>query len=211
MAKSTGRLRNPETRLAILDATRTELASRGWDKLSFERVASVAGVSKQTLYRWWPTKTALVSEMVVEGGILPVGPVEVTDSVHDDVTAWMLAVGRVHADPDAAAVLQAVVAAVAEDAELSAQYDDLITTVARTRLAARLEQAVDVGDLQSDLKIDMVTQMFLAIVLWCLVTRRPLDHALIADLVGTALPKPEGDTGAPAPSRDSEASATAPR
>jgi AcrR family transcriptional regulator len=32
MAKSTGRFRNEETRRAILDATRTELASRGWDK-----------------------------------------------------------------------------------------------------------------------------------------------------------------------------------
>ncbi|PYY60647.1 TetR family transcriptional regulator [Curtobacterium sp. MCSS17_011] len=190
MGKSTGRFRNEETRLAILDATRTELASRGWDKLSFERVAAVAGVGKQTLYRWWPTKTALVSEMVTEGGILPVGPVEVTDDVRRDVTAWMIAVGRVHDDPDAAAVLQAVVAAVAEDADLSAQYDDRITTVARTRLRERLQRAVDAADLPPDLKIDVVTQVFMAMVLWCLVTRRPLDQALIADLVTTTLQKP---------------------
>jgi AcrR family transcriptional regulator len=188
MAKSTGRLRNQETRLAILDATRTELASRGWDNLSFERVASVAGVGKQTLYRWWPTKTALVSEMVLEGGILPVGPVEVSENVRDDVAAWLLAVGRVHDDADASAVLQAIVAAVAEDADLSARYDHQITTAARTRLAARLQHAVDVGDLKPDLKIDTVTQMYLAMVLWCLVTRRPLDEALIAELVATTLP-----------------------
>ncbi|PZE87959.1 TetR/AcrR family transcriptional regulator [Curtobacterium sp. MCBD17_008] len=188
MAKSTGRLRNEETRLAILDATRSELASRGWDTLSFERIAAVAGVGKQTLYRWWPTKTALVSEMVTAGGILPVGPVAVTDDVRADVTDWMLAVGRVQNDPDATAVLQAIVAAVAEDAALSASYDERITTVARTRLAERLQQAVDAGVLPADLRIDTVTQVFLAMVLWCLVTRRPLDEALVTDLVTTTLP-----------------------
>jgi len=190
MAKSTGRFRNEETRLAILNATRTELASRGWDKLSFERIAAVAAVSKQTLYRWWPTKAALVSEMVTEGGILPVGPVEVTNDVRQDITAWMIAVGRVHEDPDAAAVLQAVVAAVAEDPDLSAKYDDRITTVARTRLAERFQAAVDVGDLPRHLNVDVVTQVFLAMVLWCLVTRRPLDEALITDLVTITLPRP---------------------
>lgn len=147
MAKSTGRLRNEETRLAILDATRSELASRGWDTLSFERIAAVAGVGKQTLYRWWPTKAALVSEMVTAGGILPVGPVAVSDDVHADVTAWMLAVARVYDDPDAAAVLQAIIAAVAEDADLSANYDERITTAARTRLAERLRLAVEAGAL----------------------------------------------------------------
>ncbi|PYY31674.1 MULTISPECIES: TetR/AcrR family transcriptional regulator [unclassified Curtobacterium] len=190
MAKSTGRLRNEETRLAILDATRSELASRGWDTLSFERIAAVAGVGKQTLYRWWPTKAALVSEMVTAGGILPVGPIAVTDDVRADVTDWMLAVGGVHDDPDAAAVLQAIVAAVAEDADLSANYDDRITTVARTRLAERLQQAIEAGALPSDLKVDTVTQVFLAMVLWCLVTRRPLAENLVADLVETVLPAP---------------------
>jgi AcrR family transcriptional regulator len=189
MAKSTGRFRNEEVRLAILDATRQELAGRGWDKLSFERIASVAGVGKQTLYRWWPTKTALVSEMVVEGGILPAGPVDVTDDVREDIAEWMLSVGRVHDDPDAAAVLQAIVAAVAEDADLSTKYDDRITTAARTRLAERLQHAVDVGELAQTLRIDMVTQVLLAMVLWCLVTRRPLDQALVADLVTTTLPR----------------------
>ncbi len=190
MTKSTGRLRNEETRLAILDATRSELASRGWDTLSFERIAAVAGVGKQTLYRWWPTKAALVSEMVTAGGILPVGPVPVTDDVRADVTEWMLAVGRVQNDPDATAVLRAVVAAVAEDAALSARYDERITTVARTRLAERLQQAVEAGALPSNLRIDTVTQVFLAMVLWCLVTRRPLAETFIADLVATTLPAP---------------------
>jgi len=193
MAKSTGRLRNEETRLGILDATRTELASRGWDKLSFERIAAVAGVSKQTIYRWWPTKAALVSEMVTGGGILPVGPVGVTDDVRQDIAAWMLAVGRVHEDPDAAAVLQAIVAAVAEDADLSARYDDRITTVARARLAERLQIAHVTGDLPRHLSVDVVTQVFLAMVLWCLVTRRPLDEALIT----ITLPLPSANLASP--------------
>lgn len=188
MAQSSGRTRSEPARRAILDATRRELATRGWDRLSFERVASAAGVGKQTIYRWWTTKSALVSEMVLEGGILPDGPVPVTDDVRLDITTWMLAVGQVLRDPEATAVLQAIVAGVAEDAELSAHYDERITTVARDRLAERLREAVSSGGLASTVEIDTITQTLLASVLWCLVTRRPLDEGLVSALVATLLP-----------------------
>jgi AcrR family transcriptional regulator len=56
----TGRRRNEAARRAILDAALALLATGG--PLSVERLAATAGVGKQTIYRWWPTKAAVVLE-----------------------------------------------------------------------------------------------------------------------------------------------------
>jgi AcrR family transcriptional regulator len=45
---------------AILDATLSQLAERGFLGLRLEHVATAAGVAKTTLYRHWPTKPKLI-------------------------------------------------------------------------------------------------------------------------------------------------------
>lgn len=45
---------------AILAATMRAIAERGPDKLTMSAVAEAAGVSRPTLYRWFPTKTELL-------------------------------------------------------------------------------------------------------------------------------------------------------
>ena len=38
----------------------------GYDKISIEAIARQAGVSKQTIYRWWPSKGAVILEAATE-------------------------------------------------------------------------------------------------------------------------------------------------
>jgi AcrR family transcriptional regulator len=52
--------RNQRSRQAILSATADLLGEVGYTKLTVEAVAARAGVGKQTIYRWWPDKGALV-------------------------------------------------------------------------------------------------------------------------------------------------------
>jgi AcrR family transcriptional regulator len=47
-------------------ATRELLATSGYAALTFSDVAARAGVGRQLLYRWWPTKQDLVAEAVFE-------------------------------------------------------------------------------------------------------------------------------------------------
>jgi AcrR family transcriptional regulator len=54
-----GRPRSERRRAAVLDATLDELAQRGIRSMTIESVAERAGVSKVTIYRWWPDKVAL--------------------------------------------------------------------------------------------------------------------------------------------------------
>jgi AcrR family transcriptional regulator len=52
--------RSERARTAILDATSELIAEVGYRKLSIEAIAARAGVGKQTIYRWWPSKGAVV-------------------------------------------------------------------------------------------------------------------------------------------------------
>ncbi len=55
-----------ESHAAILDAVYELLQERSVRDLTMEAVANRAGVGKPTLYKWWPTKAALVLAMFQE-------------------------------------------------------------------------------------------------------------------------------------------------
>lgn len=188
MTTRPGRPRSEASRLAVLAATRAQLAESGWDGLGFDRVARAAGVGKQTVYRWWPTKAALVAELLLEGGLLPARPVPSTGDVRADLATWLRSVGRVEDDQEAVAVLRAIVAATAEDAGIAARYDEQVTTVARDQLVARLDAAVASGELPAGTRPDVVAEAVIGVVLYRLVTRRRLDGTAADDLAVALLP-----------------------
>lgn len=61
---------------------------RGFDKLTIEAVAARAGVGKQTIYRWWPSRHALVADVILEDADKILRPVPSTADVTADVCAW---------------------------------------------------------------------------------------------------------------------------
>ena len=61
-----GRPRSELSRRAIIEATISILESEGYENLKIIDVARVAGVGKQTIYRWWRSKAELVIEAVLE-------------------------------------------------------------------------------------------------------------------------------------------------
>jgi TetR/AcrR family transcriptional regulator, repressor for uid operon len=48
---------------SILEATRRAIAERGPGKLTLSAVANAAGISRPTLYRWFPTKNDLLAAL----------------------------------------------------------------------------------------------------------------------------------------------------
>jgi len=57
-----GRPRSDEARQAILTAALAEMGERGYAGVTVEGIAARAGVGKQTIYRWWPSKADVVLE-----------------------------------------------------------------------------------------------------------------------------------------------------
>src|SRR5579859_5456457 len=60
----TGRRRNEAARQAILDAALCLVTEDGYEGFAMERLARQAGVGKQTIYRWWPDKAAVLAEAI---------------------------------------------------------------------------------------------------------------------------------------------------
>jgi AcrR family transcriptional regulator len=82
------RRRNEKSRVAILTATRELLLEHGFDRLTIEAVAVRAGVGKQTIYRWWASRPALVAEVLIETvGKIPTA-VAHSDDLTLDLVAW---------------------------------------------------------------------------------------------------------------------------
>jgi len=57
-----GRPRSDASREAILDAAYWQVLERGYGAVTAQAIAKAAGAGKQTLYRWWPSKGAVVLE-----------------------------------------------------------------------------------------------------------------------------------------------------
>ena len=61
--RSIGARRNPASQEAILDAAEALLRENGIAGFSIEAVARRARAGKQTIYRWWPHRTALMLDV----------------------------------------------------------------------------------------------------------------------------------------------------
>jgi AcrR family transcriptional regulator len=59
-----GRPRNVLSREALIDAAYWQAIENDYRSVSVDSIAKAAGSGKQTLYRWWPSKGALVLEAV---------------------------------------------------------------------------------------------------------------------------------------------------
>ena len=81
-----------------------EWARTGYAGLSLERVARTAGVGKAALYRRWPDKVSMASDLLSQVG-LTVTDVEEHDSLEADLHAVLLAIRRILRHPKVRRIL----------------------------------------------------------------------------------------------------------
>lgn len=61
-----GRPRSEHARRAVLDATLALVKEGGYPAATIEEIAARSGVAKTTIYRWWPSRPALVVDLLME-------------------------------------------------------------------------------------------------------------------------------------------------
>ncbi|TCK20901.1 TetR/AcrR family transcriptional regulator [Pseudonocardia endophytica] len=80
-----GRQRSAQAQQATLDAAGALLWEGGYAAMTMEAVAARAGVSKATVYRWWPTRIALALDALHHAA--PVPTIHVTGDTWADIRA----------------------------------------------------------------------------------------------------------------------------
>jgi AcrR family transcriptional regulator len=89
-ARARGRPRSEPARQAILAAAADLLLTRGLAAVSMDAVAARAGVSKATIYRWWPTKETLALDALYEQLSEPSPEPPDTGTLRGDLLALLL-------------------------------------------------------------------------------------------------------------------------
>jgi AcrR family transcriptional regulator len=172
MSGSRGRPRSTELHHGILTATCDLLTAVGYERLTIEAVAARAGVSKQTIYRWWASKSAIVAEAVLTGVIIGEQAVPAdTGDLDSDVRSWLKElVGGFH-DPRATALSRALAAASAESETDAARLYDLTVRPLRDALTERLQSAQSLGQLRADADLDAFAEAVMGAMLYRVLAR----------------------------------------
>jgi AcrR family transcriptional regulator len=150
--------RREASRLAILDAALALCREEGYARLSIEGIASRAGVGKQTIYRWWPSKGAvLLDALDREASTAAAFPD--TGDVRADMLTTLTDIARFHADPNLGPLLAALIAEAQQDAQLGPRIVESFFTPRRAPILARLHTAQEVGQLPETLDLDALLEV----------------------------------------------------
>jgi len=175
--------RSESARLAILTATARQFAERGYDSLTMEGIAAEAKVGKQTIYRWWPSRTALVADALAEGLIMPdwFVPADSGD-IRADLEEWVQNVVDFIREPGHDDLLRSLVVAAAEDEAVAQRLNERLGVL--QFLGERMRRAVEAGELDAQPVEDLVEALLGAVVVRTL-RRAPLDDGFAPRLVAT--------------------------
>jgi AcrR family transcriptional regulator len=171
-ASRRGRPRSPVVHAAILDATRALLIDCGYADVSMDRVASHAGVGKQTLYRRWPSKAQLVAEAVMDAHHgLGTFALPDTGDIAVDLREWLRRYAAAVAPPENAALVRALAAAAADDPRDGEALYRQLTGPAHDAVVRRLRGGIAAGQLRADADVEAVADALIGSILYRMLAR----------------------------------------
>ena len=177
-----GRRRSPTSHEAIVRATQELLVAEGYRALTIEGVAARAGVGKQTIYRWWPSRAALVLEAYLAGSDTVDTP-RARSSTRADVQALLEWLVRVLAQPIGGKVLAGLVADLKDDDELAERFHRDVVPARRRAMLAALERGRARGEIRPDADLELAVDALHGAVFYrLLLSGEPLDPAFTRQL-----------------------------
>lgn len=179
-----GRPRSQASHDAILHATAQLLENKPYPDISVEAIAALAGVSKATIYRWWPDKTSLVIEVLTEQALrMPQIPFD-GHHLRRYLKACLKGSYRTLLGGRMATVLLAVLAECRNDpAALSALYDRFFARLQAMGLRD-LQKAVETGELGQHVQQEtLLDQLWGPLYYRTLIAGKPVDDAYLEALL----------------------------
>lgn len=173
-----GRPRSERARKAVLRSTLALLKRAGFNELSIEAVASHAGVSKATIYRWWPNKAELViaafaSAVGEELRFPSAGPV--LKSIHVQMRRWAV----IFHSP-LGQIVATVIGAGQSEPEILEAFRSHWVEPRRVEARALLLEAITKGELRRDLDPDTALDLLYGpLYLRLLLRHAPLDQEFV--------------------------------
>ncbi|HLZ64817.1 MAG TPA: TetR/AcrR family transcriptional regulator [Aliidongia sp.] len=176
-----GRPRSEESHKAILQAAYDLLHEGGFARFTFERVAARAGVSRSTIYRWWPSKGALAMESAFDALSVELAFEPSRSPVDNFRTRLRLVAVALKGRPGR--IIAGMLAEGQQDPGTIEIFTKLYIEPARRITRALLHQAVDEGFLRPDFDIEMAIDIAFGALYHQLLLGRTLERDWIDRLV----------------------------
>ena len=173
-ARSPGRPRSERAHRAILQAANDLLESEEFAAVTVEAIAERAGVSKATVYRWWPNRAAVLMDgflSIVSSRV----PFPHTGRAREDIRIHM----RRLAEAFSGKIGSTVAALIAEgqsDPELAEALRSRWLSVRREEAREILELGIERGELRDDIDPEVAVDVLYGPIYYrMLVGHAPLD------------------------------------
>lgn len=136
--------RSEKARFAVLEAADDLLAEKGFAGVTMEGIATRAGVAKQTIYRWWSTKTDVLMDAFLQD-VAEEPPSRDHGDVARDLSDHLGRLGHFLSGTDPGAVFKALMAQTQHDPAFAKDFRARYLDEQRRRDQLPLERAVRRG------------------------------------------------------------------
>ncbi|HET6296168.1 MAG TPA: TetR/AcrR family transcriptional regulator [Kribbella sp.] len=180
------RRRSDRAHAAILEAASQTVQELGYGKTTIEGIAARAGVGKQTIYRWWSSKGAVVIDALLAGQTETDWPD--SGDLGTDLRLVLRATTLEFADERTSATLRALMLDMQDDPALS---ESVMTRMLGPQLEAtkrRLRSAQQAGQVDAAVDLDLAVEVIFGPIYhrWILRTH-PFDEAYADALTNLAI------------------------
>ncbi|MDX8516242.1 TetR/AcrR family transcriptional regulator [Mesorhizobium captivum] len=153
--KSIGAKRNPESADAILEAAEAVLVEAGYSGFSIEAVARRARAGKPTIYRWWPSKAALLIEVYQRQKRLETPD---TGKLEEDLAGFLVNLFAHWRDTSSGNVFRSLIAEAQSDKAAAAALADY-SKGRRSHTGQIIERAKARGEVAADIDAGIVADL----------------------------------------------------
>jgi AcrR family transcriptional regulator len=187
-APARGRPRSEKAHQAILAAAGDLLLARGLSAVSMDAVAERAGVSKATIYRWWPTKESLALDALFTEWAAVEPRLRDTGTLRGDLLALLRPWARLATSKPYGRVIGALVTEAQTDPAFAAEYLRRVVEPRRDQARAIFRRAIERGEIPADTKIEVAVDMVYGPLYHRLLHgHAPLNDRFVRDVVDMAL------------------------
>ncbi|MFF9158898.1 TetR/AcrR family transcriptional regulator C-terminal ligand-binding domain-containing protein [Streptomyces longwoodensis] len=183
-ARGRGRRPADEVRADVFRAVGEVLLNEGIAGLTFERVARLSGVSKTTLYKWWPSKGALALDGYFHA-VEQTLAFEDTGDIRADLLHQLRAFVRIMTTTPAGRVVTELVGQSQTDEDLATAFRTLYSSERRRLAGERLARAREQAQIRADVDVQvLVDQLWGAVYHRLLIPDEPVTDDFVVSLVG---------------------------
>ncbi|MUG97274.1 TetR family transcriptional regulator [Scytonema sp. UIC 10036] len=181
------RRRNQHSHQAILKAASELLEEKGYGGVCIEAIASRAAVGKQTIYRWWSSKAAVIMEAYAAQATSNI-PTPNTGSVREDLCNILQQLFELLTKTPTGAAISGLIAEAQIDPEVAEVFHERFVQGRRQATRIILERGIARSELRSDLNLELaIDAIFGPIWYRLLLKHAPLDDAFAEELVNLAM------------------------